>query len=278
VVLPNEQSVQGTLATANGTLEVTTTAGRQTAPLADILVIRDPVEQRAFERLQRPGWGELWSGTATLGLAGTAGNARTVTFSTGVNAARITNTDKTSIYFNAIKASAVVSGVNASTAKAVRGGIAYDHNVSPRMFLNAFNDYEFDRFQNLDLRFVLGGGAGFHALKTERSMLDLLAGFDYNHSKFSTPLTRNSGEFLWGDEYHLKMTGATSLVQSFRMFNNLSEGGEYRMNFDIGAVTKVSRWLTWNVSLSDRYLNNPAPGRKTNDFLYTTGLGFTFAR
>ena len=37
-------------------------------------------------------------------------------------------------------------------------------------------------------------------------------------------------------------------------------------------------WLTWNLSLSDRYLSNPVPGRKTNDFLYTTGLGIAFAQ
>ena len=50
------------------------------------------------------------------------------------------------------------------------------------------------------------------------------------------------------------------------------------MNFDIGASTKISKWLTWNLSVSDRYLNHPAAGRKTNDLLYTTGLGITFAR
>ena len=50
------------------------------------------------------------------------------------------------------------------------------------------------------------------------------------------------------------------------------------VSFDTGMSTKLSKWLTWNVSLSDRYLNDPAPGRKTNDLLYTTGLGITFAR
>ena len=32
------------------------------------------------------------------------------------------------------------------------------------------------------------------------------------------------------------------------------------MNFDIGVSTKLSKWLNWNVALSDRYLNHPAPG------------------
>jgi hypothetical protein len=62
------------------------------------------------------------------------------------------------------------------------------------------------------------------------------------------------------------------------MFNNLSDTGTYRVNGDLGLSTKIAKWLTWNLALSDRYLSNPAPGRKTNDFLYTTGLGITFAR
>ena len=71
------------------------------------------------------------------------------------------NTDKTSLYFNAIKASALVNGKSADTAQAVRGGVGYDHNVAPRLFVNVFNDYEYDQFQNLDLRFVVGGGLRF---------------------------------------------------------------------------------------------------------------------
>ena len=97
--------------------------------------------------------------------------------------------------------------------------MGYDHNLTPRLFVNVFNDYEYDKFQNLDLRFVLGGGLGFHAVKTERSRLDLLAGADFNHSSFNTPLTRNSAELYWGDEYSLKLNAASSLIQSFRMFN-----------------------------------------------------------
>lgn len=278
VVLQDGRTLRGTLATTGGRVEVSAENAKVTVAPADITTLRDADEQTAYERLLRPGWLDLWAGTGTVGFAGTAGNARTLTFSTGLSAARVTNTDKTSIYFNVIKASALVSGRSAETARAVRGGIAYGHNVSPRLFVNVFNDYEYDRFQSLDLRFVLGGGLGFHAFKSERSNLDLLAGFAFNHSKFSTPLTRNSGELFWGNEYNLKVSTTTSLVQSFRMFNNLSDTGAYRVNFDLGASTKISRWLTWNVALSDRYLSNPAPGRKTNDVLYTTGLGITFAR
>jgi Protein of unknown function, DUF481 len=62
------------------------------------------------------------------------------------------------------------------------------------------------------------------------------------------------------------------------MFNSLSDTGAYRMNLDVGLSTRLKKRLTWNLSLSDRYLSNPAPGRKTNDWLYTTGLGLTFGK
>ena len=151
------------------------------------------------------------------------------------------------------------------------------------MFANFFNDYEYDRFQNLDLRFVLGGGLGFKAVRTERTVLDLLGGLAYNRETFdpvrpALKFTRNSAEAYWGDDFNYKLSSATVLNQSFRMFNNLTTTGSYRMNFDLGATTKLSKFLTWNVGISDRYLSSPVAGRKKNDFLYTTGIGFTFAK
>ena len=201
VVLPDGQTVVGTLSTSNGQVEVKAKEKSANLKLAEVGALRDAAEQKAYDRLQQPGWGDLWAGTVALGLAGTSGNARTLTFSARVNAARVTTTDKTSIYFNGIKASSLANGTNSDTARAIRGGVAYDHNVGRRLFANIFNDYEYDRFQDLDLRFVMGGGLGWHAYKSERASLDVLGGGAFNHSKFSTPLTRNSGELYWGDEY-----------------------------------------------------------------------------
>jgi hypothetical protein len=40
----------------------------------------------------------------------------------------------------------------------------------------------------------------------------------------------------------------------------------------------VSRWLSWQLTVSDRFLSNPVFGRQRNDVLYTTGLRLRFAR
>ena len=277
IVLRDGKALQGTLTATGAQAEVVTSQAKLSLAPADIAVLRNDDEEKAYQRMLHPGWGDLWAGAGTVGLAGTAGNSETLTFTTGINADRVTRTDKTSLYFNLIKSSARINDEDQDTAEAVRGGIGYSHNLSSRIFFNVFNDYEYDRFQDLDLRFVLGGGIGFHAWKTDRSRLDLLAGGAYNRSSYSTPEVRNSAELYWGNDYSLKLSSATTLVQSFRMFNDMSDTSRYRVNFDIGLSTKIFKALTWNISLSDRYLNTPAPGRKSNDFFYTTGLGISFA-
>ena len=67
-------------------------------------------------------------------------------------------------------------------------------------------------------------------------------------------------------------------ASAFRVFNNLSETGQYRINFDAGTATNLLPWLSLQVTFSDRYLSNPVAGRKKNDVILTTGLRFSFAR
>lgn len=283
VVLPDGKTVQATLATSEGKVEVKAEAETKAVPLAEVGVLRDAAEQKAYERLLKPGLGDLWTITGTLGIAGTSGNAKTFSFAVPVNAVRATNSDKTTLYFNLIRASALINGVSATTAQAVRGGWGYNRNLHPRIFWNFFNDYEYDRFQNLDLRVVVGSGFGVGVWKGERGRFDVVGGLAYNREAFDPvrplqPFTRNSAEAYWGDDWVLKLNNRASLTQSYRMFNNLKDSGAYRQNFDFGLSTKLTSWLTWNAAFSDRFLNRPSPGRKKNDVLYTTGLGFTFSR
>jgi hypothetical protein len=282
VVLPNDRTVKANIRTRDGRIEVAAPGAEQRVAPDEIVALRNDAEQRAYERFLAPGLLDLWTITGSLNLAGTMGNADTSTLTTPVKLVRSSRTSKTTAYFNSIAATATVDGVDAQTARAIRGGWAYSRNLTPKLFGNLFNDYEYDRFQSLDLRIVLGGGLGYHVWTRESSQLDLIGGVAWNREKFSpgiTPdFTRNSAEAYWGNDLNHKLNTRMSLVQAFRMFNNLSNTGEYRINFDISAITELTTWLNWNITLSDRYLSNPVPGRRNNDFLYTTGLDFTFTR
>jgi len=282
IVLSGDEAVKGTLQTQDGRIQVATPGAPRIVDAGQIVTLRNDAEERAYQRFLRPGWLDLWTVNGSLSLAGTKGNAQTLVITTPLNFARISNTSRTTAYFNSIRSSATINGVNASTANAVRGGWGYGRNITKKVFFNGFNDYEFDQFQSLDLRVVLGGGLGYHVWATERGRLDVVGGAAYNRESFDPApkkaFTRNSAEAYWGNDFSYKLAARTSLTQSFRMFNNLSNSGEYRLNFDLGASTALTKWLNWNVAFSNRRLSNPVPGRQPNDFLYTTGLGFSFAR
>ena len=282
VVLPNNRTVKANIQSQDGRIQVNEPAGPLNVPPDEIVALRNDAEEKTYDRLVHPGPFDLWTITGSLNLAGTKGNAKTSTVTTPVNFLRASNTSRTTAYFNSIAALALVNGVTAQTARAVRGGWSYSRNLTSKVLANAFNDYEYDKFQSLDLRVTLGGGLGYQFWSGDTGRFALFAGGDWDRERFS-PATipyfiRKSGEAYWGDDFNYKLNTRTSIVHTFRMFNDLSDTGQYRLNFDVNVVTQLNKWLNWNVSLSDRYLSNPALGRKPNDLLYTTGLGFSFAR
>lgn len=282
VVLAGAETIRATLHTQADKIEVAGPGGPRTVASAEIVTLRNDAEQAAYERLLRPSLLDLWTVNGSLGFAGAQGNAETLTVTTPMTFSRVSNTSSTTAYFNSIRSSATINGENSETASAVRGGWAYNRNVSSKMFVNGFNDYEYDKFQSLDLRVVLGGGLGYHVLKGKRGWLDIVGGGAWNREKFDPApdpsFTRNSAEAYWGNNFSYQLNSRTSLTQSYRMFNNLSTSGQYRVNFDLGAATSLTDWLTWNIAFSDRYLSDPVPGRKNNDLLYSTGFGFSFGR
>jgi hypothetical protein len=82
----------------------------------------------------------------------------------------------------------------------------------------------------------------------------------------------------YGDNLLYKVSGATVITQAFRVFNNLSKPGTYRLNFDLGCVTTLKKWLGWQLTASERVLSNPSVGRQRNDLLITTGFRVSFAK
>jgi len=283
VTLAGGKTVKANIETQGDHIQVAVPGAPQAVDPKDVVTLRDDAEEKTYQKFLHPRLLDLWTITGGLNLAGTKGNAQTSTLTTPVNFVRASNTTRTTAYFNSISSSAKINGVDSSTAKAVRGGWAYDRNLAKKIFANAFNDYEYDKFQSLDLRVVIGGGVGYHIWAHDANQLNVVGGIDWNRAAFgasgsSAAFTRNSAEAFWGDDFNYKLSARTSFVQTFRMFNDLSDTGQYRMNADVSATTQLTKWLNWNVSLSDRYLGNPATGRKKNDFLYSTGLGFSWAR
>ncbi len=267
----------GIVAAKDGAVTITPVSGAShTVPQSEIKALRSPAEQVAYEKSLNPPLYRGWNGGLNLGFALTGGNSQTTNLALAFNAARPTTNDKLSMFADAVYATNNAPGANPSTtANSVDGGLRYDRNITPRLFGFGNTAFQTNALQDLDLRALVGGGLGFHAIKGERTTLDLLGGANYTHESYTT-FSRNFAALQVGDEFTHKIGAGTSLVQKFFFFPNMSNTGEYYTTFDLGTVTKLSKWLGWQNSFSDIYVSNPPLGKKQNDILLTTGLNVSF--
>jgi putative salt-induced outer membrane protein YdiY len=273
------RTLTGNVAAQDGSWVVREANG-QTVPVSkgDVSLIRGEAEETAYNQAQHPGLLQNWEGGTNFGFALTRGNSESKNLALSFTADRKTLHDKLGLYANSVYATNDAPGaIPSTTANAIRGGTRYDHDLNPRLFGFGSADFATDDLQNLDLRSVLGGGLGLHAINTPSTTLDLLAGLNYTHEAYTT-FTRNFPAAILGEELTHKLGASTLLSQKLGFFPDLSDLGEYRGTFDFGTVTKISKWLGWQNSVSDVYVTNPPLGKKKNDIILTTGLNISFTR
>ena len=277
--LKNGKTVSGVIKTAGGNIEVETVGtGSVTVPRDEIASLRDDAEEAVYDKQIHPKLTKGWVGGVNVGFALTGGNSETENLAIAFTADRKTAKDHIGLYANSVFAKDNAPGATpATTAQAAQGGARYDRNFGARMFSFAGADFQTDQLQSLDLRSVFSGGLGVHAIKSERTTLDLLDGLNYTRENYST-LQRDLIALTIGEELMHKLGASTVLTEKLYAYPDLNETGEYRAAFNLGTVTKLSKWLGWENAFGDIYVTNPPVGKKTNDLQLTTGLNISFSR
>jgi putative salt-induced outer membrane protein YdiY len=276
VGLADGRTVTGAVSSSDGRIEVRPSTGEAYATdSAAVQSIRSAEEQAEFDRTVDPGWLSLWQGGASFGLGLTSGNSDTTTVTSGVALSRRTKRDKTTVYLASLYSrDANAEPESQTTANAIRGGARYDYDLSSRLFAYGFLDLEHNAPQDLTLRLVPGGGFGYHWIRGERMQLDLFGGAAWNREWFDVGEDRSSAEAQVGQSLSYQIGARTSIVEQFVVFPNLTNTGDYRLNFDLGVTTAITKRIGWQVTVSDRFLSNPSPGFERNDLIVTTGLTF----
>ena len=253
-----------------------TSNGTQTIPMVDVALMRSPADQAAYEKSLHPGMLEGWTGGGNVGLALARGNSDTTNLALGFNAARPTTTDKWTIQAALSLFDQHGRQCNHHERERLGGFIRYDRNLTKRLFAFGLFAGSYDHAQDLNVRISPSGGLGYHLIADKMTTLDLLGGFGYTYENYVGGLTNNLMNPM-GDEFSHKFTANTSMIQDFYFFPYLNDGGGYRGVFDFGLSTELYRVLTWNLNFGDRYNSKPV-GKKNNDILLTTGLGFAFGK
>lgn len=290
VGLKNGETVVGPVTASSGKVEVSTkTAGNVETAKESVVVMRNDAEQLAWEKAQHPGLLEGWNGGATLGFGLTGGNSQTKNLAVAFNGVRTGLHDKLTLYEGSVYSTNDLPDANPHvTANSNKGGIRYDRDIKPRIFAYVNADFSTDALQDLNLRSVVGGGLGWHAIKRTDTTLDILGGVVYTNENYTqiapvpTPpdfehhLIHRFAAGTIGDEFMHKISNSTVITQKAYFFENFQSTSDYRATFDFGTITKINKWLGWQNVFGDVYVTNPPVGKKKNDIVFTTGLNVSF--
>jgi putative salt-induced outer membrane protein len=294
VSLKKGQSAVGPVTTTDGKIAIATkTAGTIEAPKDDVTFMRNDAEQLAYDQSLHPGLLHGWNGGANVGFSLARGNSDTTNLGLGINATHPTQDDKIAIYLTSIDTTNGLA-TPSTVARIITAGIRYDRNFGARWFVFVSADFMSNALQDLDLRSVYGGGLGYHAIKSDKTTLDILAGLNYTHEVYSngplvTPVTvpptytsygvtNRYAAVTLGEELTQKAGKSTVITENFYFFPDLTDSytGQYRGTFNLGMVTKISKWLGWQFQFGDIYVSNPPVDTKKNDVILTMGLNVSF--
>jgi hypothetical protein len=295
LTLSDGRVIVGTVTTSDGRLQVATKdAGEVPAERATVKAVRNDAEQAEFDRLEHPRLRDYWAGLFDLGLSVTEGNSATSALSIAGKASRIVPKNKLTLFYTQVYAKDSKETPALTTANAIHAGIRDEFNLKAKVYLFAFTDFDSDALQNLDLRNVIGGGVGYHLIKTKNMAFDVFGGGSFDQEYFSSYLTanpapppadiavpaesRHSAEIVAGESFGAKLGPRTTVSEQLTFFPNLSSTGDYRVTFDASATTKLNNWLSWQITFSDHYITDPPLNLKGNDLLLATGLRLTFGK
>lgn len=260
----------------------------RTGPSADLAA--DPVRTAAAKPAQpavapkkrlfggrHMGLTDGWDGNANIGFSFTSGNSNTTTMTTGLRAVKSGGRDNLTIYVRSLWNSNHGSGRIVTTQNAFWGGARYDRNASRRTFGFVSYDFERDRPKKLNFRSVVGGGVGYHAIKNDRTEIDLLGGSAWNRT-WQPGDNTDTPEGLVGTTVKHKFHDRLRFQNTFTYFKNLTRAAEYRMLFDATISADVTKRVGFFVTLGDRFNSDPIGASKRNDLLFTTGMKWSFGK
>jgi putative salt-induced outer membrane protein len=156
----------------------------------------------------------------------------------------------------------------------IRANASYDHDFSELTYGFHGYDLEKDKVANLKWRNSPSLGAGLHIRKTEVLVFNVFGGYSYDHENLYDGTKRSFNELLLGEASEHKWTSGVSFKQRFAAYPNLTDTGEYRLQFDAGLLAPL--FERWNITVkySLRYQSNPPPGAEKMDTVLYTGLQY----
>jgi putative salt-induced outer membrane protein YdiY len=142
-------------------------------------------------------------------------------------------------------------------------------------FLYGRSEYSYDKIKELDRRLDSGVGVGYNVYRSGETYAALEAGAAYIDSKYEDG-QRDHGIFLrLAQNGALKINERVTFIESVEYKPKFEDFNDYLLNAEAALRVSLMGNLYFQLTVTDRYDNQPAAGTKRNDLSMIGSLGLS---
>jgi putative salt-induced outer membrane protein YdiY len=155
------------------------------------------------------------------------------------------------------------------------GTLKSDYDLPGRSYLYSMAGAGFDEIREIDFRYELGPGFGYHLVKTTNLVVNTEAGVNYQ-AQYLPDETEENFYFRFAEDATWKIHPRLSLEERFEYFPQVQNWGKYRLRVEAN-VRYALRWnLAFVVTVLDEYDTITAAGVGQNDLQVRSSLSVKF--
>jgi len=148
-----------------------------------------------------------------------------------------------------------------------------------KRFRSVFGNLENNDELGLDLRALLGIGYGWIPVRSQHSLLGLVAGVDVNHEIPNEGSAETNyelvGTLLY--EYYLYSHPKRQFSVDFSIFPSITQRGRYRASLNTSFKIELIKDLYWDLSAYGSYDNQPLSEQgSSSDYGVNSSIGYNF--
>lgn len=169
-------------------------------------------------------------------------------------------------------------GIDSANRQAL--GIQVTRFLPQRWMAAAVAQFQRNEELDLDLRSLIGGGAGRYLLQTNRTILSVLGGIVFNRERFAGPGTQVNNAEALGLVQFRKFTfddPETDIETTLLVLPSLTEAGRVRLEFNARVRREVLKDFYWNISFFESFDSEPpSAASEQHDYGLVSSFGWSF--
>ena len=249
-------------------IEAGDTVQAQALQIADIVTVNPPAKPIP-----------KWTGQISAGYTNTSGNTHVENRSLSINATRRSDNDRITLNMDYAQGRQEnpATGIKTTTEDWWRSRAKYDYFVSKKWYAYGDGRYEKDAIAKLDRRILVGGGAGYQVIETDRTKLAAEVGLASRYEKFRDVMEGSSSTAVQlGYNFDRKLTSTLEFLNDSTYYPSINELSDYYLTSTAELRAHFTKQMFGNFKVIFNFDKTPAPGQGDTDVKYILGVGMSF--